>query len=196
MKIKTAQFIISAAGPEQYPVDGLPEFALAARSNVGKSSLINKMTLRKNLAHTSSRPGKTQLLNYYKITNERAELYFVDFPGYGYAKVSHKQREEWGKHAEFYLLNREPLTKVLLVVDVRHRPTADDCAMYEWLYYHNIPRCIVATKADKISKSKWQHHLKQMRSTLNCDSHDRIILFSSELGLGRDQLWEELHGSI
>lgn len=196
MKIKEAQFLISAAGPEQYPDDGLPEFALAGRSNVGKSSLINRMILRKNLAHTSSQPGKTQLLNYYKITTEPAEVYFVDFPGYGYAKVSHKQRQEWGRHAEAYLLNREPLKKVMLVVDMRHPPTADDCAMYEWLHYHNIPRCVVATKADKIPKSRWQKHIKQVKEKLDLDPNDQLIMFSSELGLGRDELWQELLQSI
>lgn len=196
MKIKAAEFIISAAGPEQYPDDGLPEFALAGRSNVGKSSLINKMMLRKNLAHTSSQPGKTQLLNYYKITSELAEIYMVDFPGYGYAKVSHKQREEWGRHAESYLLNRETLKKVLLVVDFRHPPTADDCMMYEWLKYHEIPCCIVATKADKVPRSKWQKHLKQVKTVLEADPADAVIMFSSELGIGREELWKELLQSV
>src|SRR5919201_4453444 len=126
MKVNQAEFVISAVGPSQYPADALPEIALAGRSNVGKSSLINRMINRKNLARTSSQPGKTQTLNYYKINQD---LYFVDLPGYGYAKVSKTQREQWGKFIESYLLNRETLKLVMLLVDLRHPPTKDDQAM-------------------------------------------------------------------
>ncbi|ANE47147.1 GTP-binding protein [Paenibacillus swuensis] len=186
MKVTQAEFTISAAGPKQYPEDALPEIALAGRSNVGKSSLINKMLQRKNLARTSSQPGKTQLLNYYRI-NEA--LYFVDFPGYGFAKVSKSLREQWGKMIEEYLKHREPLKLILHVIDLRHPPSKDDQAMYSWLKHYNLPVCIVTTKADKIPKTKWQKHLKIVKETLEVDPRDPIIMFSSETGLGKDELW-------
>lgn len=187
MKVNQAEFVISAVGPGQYPEDGLPEIALAGRSNVGKSSLINKMIARKNLARTSSQPGKTQTLNFYKI-NEK--LYFVDLPGYGYAKVSVSQRQQWGKFIESYLLNRDLLRMVILLVDVRHPPTRDDVAMYDWLKHYDIPICVVATKADKIPRSRWQKHVKQVKETLLLRGNDRIVLFSSETGLGKEELWD------
>ncbi|MDF2723798.1 MAG: YihA family ribosome biosis GTP-binding protein [Paenibacillus sp.] len=193
MKVTQAEFIISAVGPAQYPEDELPEIALAGRSNVGKSSLINKLIQRKNLARTSSQPGKTQTLNFYSI-NER--LYFVDLPGYGYAKVSMSQRQEWGKFIEAYLLNRQKLRLVLLLVDIRHPPSRDDMAMYDWLSHYDIPICIVATKADKVPRSRWQKHLKQVKETLLVRATDTLILFSSETGLGKDELWSLIMSKI
>jgi len=194
MKVNEAQFIISAVGPSQYPVDALPEIALAGRSNVGKSSLINRLILRKNLARTSSQPGKTQTLNYYLINTD---LYFVDLPGYGYAKVSKTKREVWGKFIEDYLLKREEIKLLLLLVDLRHPPSKDDIAMYKWLkHVVDIPICVVATKADKIPKGKWQKHLKIVRDALIFDPSDRLILFSSETGLGKDELWQVITDAI
>ncbi|MCG7410182.1 ribosome biogenesis GTP-binding protein YihA/YsxC [Paenibacillus sp. ACRRX] len=187
MKITSAEFIISAVGPAQYPEDGLPEVALAGRSNVGKSSLINKLIQRRNLARTSSQPGKTQQLNYYRI-NEN--VYFVDVPGYGFAKVSKTQREAWGKMIEAYIQEREPLKLVMQVIDLRHPPTKDDVLMYNWLTHYNIPLCIVATKADKLPKSQWQKHLKQVRVTLGMRPDAPLIMFSAETGAGREELWE------
>lgn len=189
MKITNAEFVISAVGPSQYPEDALPEVALAGRSNVGKSSLINRMINRKNLARTSSTPGKTQHLNYYRINDE---IYFVDFPGYGYAKVSKTQREVWGKMIEKYLLERETLRLVLLVIDLRHPPSKDDELMYDWLKHYDLPVCVVATKADKIPKSRWQKHLKIIKEALVLRAGDPIIMFSSEEGLGRDELWAKI----
>ncbi|MFD0962309.1 ribosome biogenesis GTP-binding protein YihA/YsxC [Paenibacillus chungangensis] len=186
MKITDVQFIISAVRPEQYPEDGLPEIALAGRSNVGKSSLINTMIMRKNLARTSSQPGKTQQLNYYRVNDM---VYLVDFPGYGYAKVSKVQREKFGVMIETYLRERELLKLQLLVIDIRHAPSKDDCLMYEWLKHYNIPTCVVATKADKIPRSKWQKHMKLIKETLGMDREDTMVLFSSESGLGREELW-------
>lgn len=186
MKITQAEFIISAVQPHQYPEDALPEIALAGRSNVGKSSLINKMIQRKNLARTSSQPGKTQQLNYYRINNQ---LYFVDFPGYGYARVSKTQREQWGRMIENFLQNREPLKLVLLIIDIRHEPSKDDRLMYDWLKHYGIPICLVVTKADKISRSQWDKHVKMVKTTLGADPRDPFVLFSSETGLGRDELW-------
>ncbi|MEF3310831.1 ribosome biogenesis GTP-binding protein YihA/YsxC [Paenibacillus sp. GYB004] len=186
MNVTQAEFVISAVGPAQYPEEGLPEIALAGRSNVGKSSLINKMIQRKNLARTSSQPGKTQTLNFYKINGE---LYFVDLPGYGYAKVSRTQREQWGKFIEQYLLQRDRLRLLLLLVDARHPPTRDDVSMYDWLTHFSIPVCVVATKADKIPRSQWQKHVKQVKETLFMRGSDPLVLFSSETGLGKDELW-------
>lgn len=193
MKITSAEFIISAVRPDQYPTDALPEIALAGRSNVGKSSLINRMINRKNLARTSSQPGKTQQLNYYRINEQ---VYFIDFPGYGYAKVSKTEREAWGKMIERYLSGREELKLVLLIVDIRHAPSKDDCLMYDWLKHYEIPTCIVVTKADKLPKSKWEKHIKVVKETLQADPRDTLILYSSETGAGRDKLWEYIMHTI
>lgn len=189
MKVTKAEFIISAVGPNQYPEDALPEIALAGRSNVGKSSLINRMINRKNLARTSSTPGKTQHLNYYRI-NDR--VYFVDVPGYGYAKVSKSQREVWGKMIEKYLLERETLKLVLQIIDLRHPPTKDDELMYDWLKAYELPVCVVATKADKVPKSRWQKHLKIIKEALVLRAGDSLILFSAEEGIGKEELWAEI----
>jgi GTP-binding protein len=186
LKVNQAEFVISAVGPSQYPEDALPEIALAGRSNVGKSSLINCLISRKNLARTSSQPGKTQTLNYYKVNQD---LYFVDLPGYGYAKVSKTKREQWGKFIESYLMNRETLRLVMQLVDLRHPPSKDDQAMYEWLRHNDVPVLVVATKADKIPKSQWVKHLKIVRETLGMDKGVQPLMFSSELGLGKDELW-------
>ncbi|MDF2815836.1 MAG: GTP-binding protein [Paenibacillus sp.] len=187
MKVNQAEYVISAVGPAQYPEDGLPEIALVGRSNVGKSSLINKMIMRRNLARTSSQPGKTQTLNFYRI---ESQLYFVDLPGYGYAKVSKTKREEWGRFIEKYLTERERLQLIIQIIDLRHPPTANDIAMYEWMVHNDLPVCIVATKADKIPKGKWQKHQKIIKESLNMRPQDEIVLFSSEIGLGRDDLWQ------
>jgi GTP-binding protein len=186
MKIKSCEFVISAAGEHQLPADGLPELALAGRSNVGKSSLINTMLNRRNLARTSSQPGKTQTLNYYRINGA---LYFVDFPGYGYARVSKAQREAWGRLAERYLRQRRQLKLVLQLVDIRHPPSADDQNMYAWLSHYGIPMCVVATKADKISRNQVVKQVKLIRQTLGMAADVPLIVFSSQTGAGRDDLW-------
>lgn len=186
MKVINAEFIISAVSPAQYPEDALPEIALAGRSNVGKSSLINRMINRKNLARTSSQPGKTQTLNYYRINDL---LYFVDLPGYGYAKVSKTKRAEWGKFIENYLIHRKELKLLIQLVDLRHPPSADDIAMYEWCKHIGLTVCVVGTKADKIPKGKWQKHAKIIKEELGFNPADTFVLFSSETGLGREELW-------
>ena len=193
MKVTQAEIVMSAVKPEQYPTDGFPEFALAGRSNVGKSSFINKMINRKGLARTSSKPGKTQTLNFYKL-NEA--IFFVDVPGYGYAKVSKTEREAWGKMIETYITTREPLRAMLLIIDLRHKPSADDVMMYDFLKHYEIPTIVIATKADKIPKGKWQKHLKVVRDTLDLAKGDEIILFSSETGLGKDQAWNAIQARI
>ncbi|NGQ94372.1 YihA family ribosome biogenesis GTP-binding protein [Brevibacillus sp. SYP-B805] len=189
MKIISAEFVISAVGPKQYPTDGLPEIALVGRSNVGKSSLLNKMMNRKSLVRTSSKPGKTQTLNFFRVNNM---LYFVDFPGYGYAKVSKSVRQSWGKMIEGYLAKRDELRFVIQLIDIRHPPTKDDIAMYAWCKENGLDTVIVATKADKIARGRWQQHAKIIREALTLRSQDPIIPFSSETGQGRDELWQEI----
>lgn len=189
MKVNNVELVISAVRPDQYPEDGLPEFALAGRSNVGKSSFINKMIGRKSMARISSKPGKTQTLNFYKIEEK---LFYVDVPGYGYAKVSKTEREAWGKMIERYITDREPLRAVIQIVDLRHPPSRDDMAMYDFMKHYEIPCIIIATKADKIPKGKWDKHKKMVRETLEMDKTDPLIVFSSETGLGFDEAWHEI----
>ncbi len=186
MKVTSSDIVISAVKPEQYPSDPIPEFALAGRSNVGKSSFINKMINRKNLARTSSKPGKTQTLNFYIINDA---LHFVDVPGYGYAKVAKTERAAWGRMIETYFTNREQLRAAIQIVDLRHPPSKDDISMYEFLKHHKLPVIVIATKADKIPKGKWQKHLKITRETLGLSPEDELLLFSSETGEGKDKVW-------
>ncbi|AIM15793.1 MULTISPECIES: ribosome biogenesis GTP-binding protein YihA/YsxC [Neobacillus] len=186
MKVTSSEIVISAVRPDQYPDTDLPEFALAGRSNVGKSSFINKMLNRKGLARTSSKPGKTQTLNFFLINES---LYFVDVPGYGYARVSKSERAAWGKMIETYFTSREQLRACVLIVDLRHPPTSDDVMMYDFLKHYEIPCIVIATKADKIPKGKWQKHLKVTKETLDLDPNDDIVIFSSETGEGKDKAW-------
>ncbi|MEH6936731.1 ribosome biogenesis GTP-binding protein YihA/YsxC [Bacillus sp. JJ664] len=186
MKVTSADIVISAVRPNQYPDTQFPEIALAGRSNVGKSSFINKMLNRKALARTSSKPGKTQTLNFFLI-NEK--LFYVDVPGYGYAKVSKTEREAWGKMIETYITSRDQLKAVVLLVDLRHSPTKDDVMMYDFLKHFQIPVIIVATKADKIPKGKWDKHAKVVRETMQIEAGDELVLFSSETGMGKEKAW-------
>ncbi|EKZ4590347.1 YihA family ribosome biogenesis GTP-binding protein [Listeria monocytogenes] len=187
MDVNNVELIISAVRPEQYPETDLPEYALAGRSNVGKSSFINTMIRRKSMARISQKPGKTQTLNFYKI--EEA-LFFVDVAGYGFAKVSKTEREKWGVMIETYITSREQLRGVIQIVDLRHKPTEDDRMMYEFLKYYDIPVIVVATKADKIPRSKWQKNAKIVRETLDFDPDDKFVLFSSETKMGKDEAWQ------
>ncbi|HCJ4529818.1 TPA: YihA family ribosome biogenesis GTP-binding protein [Listeria innocua] len=187
MDVNNVELVISAVRPEQYPKTDLPEYALAGRSNVGKSSFINTMIRRKSMARISQKPGKTQTLNFYKI--EEA-LFFVDVPGYGFAKVSKTEREKWGVMIETYITSREQLRGVIQIVDLRHKPTEDDRMMYEFLKYYDIPVIVVATKADKIPRSKWQKNAKIVRETLDFDPDDKFVLFSSETKMGKDEAWQ------
>ncbi|MER1987147.1 MAG: ribosome biogenesis GTP-binding protein YihA/YsxC [Solibacillus sp.] len=193
MKVHNVEMIGSFVRPEQFPEDGLPEFALAGRSNVGKSSFINRMIGRKAMARISSKPGKTQQLNFYKIEEQ---LFFVDVPGYGYAKVSKSERAAWGKMIEKYFMSREPLKAVVLIVDLRHSPTADDRMMYDFLKHYNIPVIVVATKADKIPKGKWDKHKKIVKETLDMEPGDPLLVFSSEKGLGFEEAWQEIESRL
>ncbi|GAA4062218.1 ribosome biogenesis GTP-binding protein YihA/YsxC [Amphibacillus indicireducens] len=193
MKVTQAEFTISAVAPKQYPAENLPEIALAGRSNVGKSSFINKMINRKALARTSSKPGKTQTLNYYFI-NEF--FYFVDVPGYGYAKVSKTEREAWGKMMETYFSEREPLRATILVVDIRHKPTNDDVMMYDFLKHYQIPVMIIATKLDKIKKGQVNKQVKLIKETLAVEPEDQVIPFSSETAQGKETAWQVIQSYL
>ncbi|KEK12828.1 YihA family ribosome biogenesis GTP-binding protein [Lysinibacillus fusiformis] len=193
MKVHNVEMVISAVRPDQYPEDGLPEFALAGRSNVGKSSFINRMIGRKALARISSKPGKTQTLNFYKIEEQ---LFFVDVPGYGYAKVSKTEREAWGKMIERYFTGRQELKAVVQIIDLRHPPTADDRMMYDFLKHYNIPCIVIATKADKIPKGKWDKHKKIVKETLEMEKNDPLIVFSSETGLGFEEAWRTIENRM
>ena len=194
MIIKNAEFIISAVSPKQYPTDHLPQIALAGRSNVGKSSLINKFINRKNLARTSSKPGKTQTLNFYRINND--QFYFVDLPGYGFAKVSQSVKAEWGKFIDRYLSGCKEVRGVIQIVDIRHAPSEDDVSMYEWLMSKNLPTLIVATKADKISKGQWLKQLKLLKTTMNTIPGQEILIFSAETGQGLAELHQWVENKI
>ena len=191
MEINThnAEILLSAANKSHYPQDDIPEIALAGRSNVGKSSFINTMLNRKNLARTSGKPGKTQLLKFFNIDDI---LRFVDVPGYGYAKVSKTERAKWGRMIEEYLTSRENLRAVVSLVDLRHEPSADDVQMYEFLKYYEIPVILVATKADKIPRGKWNKHESAIKKKLNFDPADTFILFSSVDKTGIDASWDAI----
>ncbi|OHR06739.1 YihA family ribosome biogenesis GTP-binding protein [Staphylococcus sp. HMSC078A08] len=179
--------IISAVQEAQYPDTGLSEVALSGRSNVGKSSFINSMIGRKNMARTSQQPGKTQTLNFFNIDDQ---LIFVDVPGYGYAKVSKSQREKFGKMIEEYLTKRESLKLVIQLVDLRHNPTEDDVLMYNYLKHFDIPTLVICTKEDKIAKGKIQKHIKNIKENLDLDPDDMIISYSSIQNTKQQQIWD------
>lgn len=193
MKVTQAEIVISAVQQSQYPEDNLPEIVLLGRSNVGKSSFINTLIQRKGLARTSSQPGKTQTMNFYKINDA---FYFVDMPGYGYAKVSKKEREKWGVMIEEYLQKRENMVLVLLLVDSRHEPTEDDRLMYDWLTYYGLDPVIIATKADKISKVRQKKAVDNIFNTLRPRKRSDIILFSAATKMGKDEAWEVIEGRL
>lgn len=177
MEIKKAEFITSAVKNEGLPEHDGVEFMFCGRSNVGKSSFINMLTNRKKLAHTSSNPGKTQTLNVYHINDE---FYFIDVPGYGYAKVSRSIKATFGKMIEQYVQERNQLKMVFLLVDFRHKPTEDDVLMYQFLKYHNHPVTIIATKSDKVKNSDRAKNKKLILDTLNLVEGDKMIVTSSE----------------
>ncbi len=192
MLITKAEIAISAVSPQQYPEDRLPEVVLLGRSNVGKSSFINAMINRKGLARTSSQPGKTQTINFYLLNDQ---FYFVDMPGYGYAKVSKKEREKFGKMIETYLLTREPLKMVLLLVDSRHPPTEDDILMYRWLEYYQIKPLIIASKSDKLSKNQLNRSMAILKRTLNLGDDD-YIYFSATTKKGKEKTWQKIEHQL
>ncbi len=213
-----AEFVLSAASAKQFPTDNLPEIGLVGRSNVGKSSLINSLVRSNKLARTSNTPGRTQTLNYYRIwpegkpkigdpadphdpdrfslkgsaleaARQAKAFYFVDMPGYGFARVSESQKQAWRKLIEHYLLTRGNLAGVIQVVDLRHPPSKDDIAMWEWLSHYHRHRICVATKADKIARGQRPDHLKEIAKELQLGGQLLPIPYSAEEGLGREELW-------
>ena len=193
MEVKKSDLEVIATRRSQYPDTSKPEFLLVGRSNVGKSSFINTLLKRKNLAHTSSRPGKTQTLNFYSVNDS---LYLIDVPGYGYAQVDKKTQEKFGMMIEEYLETREQLKRVFMLVDFRHKPSEDDQLMYNFLKYYKVPVTIIATKVDKVGSSKKDKHLQIIKDTLDLVVGDDLILFSSVTKLGVDQVLQKIEQLI
>lgn len=193
MVIKSVNLETVCGITSKLPENLLPEIAFAGKSNVGKSSLINGLMNRKSLARTSSQPGKTQTINFYNI-NEA--LYFVDLPGYGYAKVSESIKQKWGKMIENYLNKSKQLKAVFLLIDIRHEPSANDRNMYEWVKYNGYEPVIIATKLDKINRSQRQKHVKMIRNGLGMPKEGLIFPFSAVTKMGRDEIWEYIESVI
>ncbi len=190
MKVTSAEFVKSAFERSHWVIDGRPEIAFLGRSNVGKSSLINSLLLRKGLARTSNTPGRTQSINFFLINDS---LYFADLPGYGYARVSKTMRADWGKMAEEYLSDRQELALCIQLIDSRHAPTSLDIQLNEWLKHNEKPFIVVATKADKSSKTELAKSLKLAKATL---TDSRILTYSATKALGRDEVWGEIMRAI
>lgn len=187
MVIKNVALETVCGYTSKLPENTKPEIAFAGKSNVGKSSLINALMNRKNLARTSGQPGKTQTINFYNINDE---LYLTDLPGYGFAKVSQAEKEKWGRMIENYLHTSKQLRAVFLLVDIRHDPSANDKMMYDWMVYNGFRPVIIATKLDKINRSQVQKHVKMLRTGLGMEKSDIIIPFSSMTKQGREEIWE------
>ena len=193
MKIKNADLETVCGITSVLPENVLPEIAFSGKSNVGKSSLINGLLNRKSLARTSSAPGKTQTINFYNVNEE---LYFVDLPGYGYAKVSKGVQEKWGVMIETYLKNSKQLKAVLLLIDIRHEPSQNDRNMYEWICYNGFNPIIIATKLDKIKRSQIQKHIKMLKTGLNVLPNTTLIPFSASTKQGREEILELISAMI
>lgn len=185
MKISNVDFVTSAVRKSQYPEDKKCEFLMIGRSNVGKSSFINTLVNRKNIARTSSIPGKTQTLNFFLVNNA---FYLVDVPGYGFAKVSKNLKQKFGMIIEDYIQDRENLKMVFMLVDFRHKPTDDDKLMYDYLKYYDKKVTIIATKSDKVSKNSYTKNEKIIRETLNMDENDKLVLFSAVNKIGKQEV--------
>jgi GTP-binding protein len=190
MKIISAEFVKSAFESSHWPTDGRPEIAFLGRSNVGKSSLLNSLLQRKGLARTSNTPGRTQSINFFLINDS---FYFVDLPGYGFAKVSKSMRSDWGKMAEEYLSQREKLALSIQLVDSRHKPSQLDLQLHEWLEFNQKDYLVVATKADKLSSNELTKQIKLIESDM---PESKIISYSAQTGKGRDSVWSAIAAAI
>ena len=193
INVQKAEFILSAASPKDFRRDALPQVAFAGRSNVGKSSVINRLLNRKNFARVGAAPGKTTQINYFKIDNA---FYLVDLPGYGYARVSKGERDRWGRLMEGYFADPELMTLGVMIVDARHKPTADDCTMAQWYRGAGCPFLVVANKLDKLKKSEVEGNLQRIRETLELGEEDLVIPFSAEKGTGWDELLRAILSSV
>lgn len=193
MKIHRSELETVAVKPSQYPGADVPEIAFAGRSNVGKSSLLNLITGRKSLARVSGSPGKTRTINFYLCNDE---FRIVDLPGYGFARISRSESEKWGKMMESYLEHRPNLIKVVQLVDIRHKPSAQDVQMYEYLKYYGLDGIVVATKADKISSNEKARNIKEIRNTLGMGKNDKIIPVSALKKTGDEELLDVLQSLI
>ena len=194
MNVKQADFVKSAVYEKDYPEQlNNMEFAFVGRSNVGKSSLINSITGRKKLAKTSKTPGRTQLINYFKINNE---FFIVDLPGYGFAKVTQSVKEKWGHMIENYLQTSKQLKMVFLLIDIRHKPSKNDVMMYDWILHNGYRPVIIATKLDKLKRSQVPKHLKEIRTELQMDKETPIFPFSALSKQGRDEIWDFIESMV
>ncbi len=190
MNLHNASLKVSAVNAKQYPTDGYMEFAFAGRSNVGKSSLINKLLNRKSLARVSGTPGKTATINFYNIDDT---IYLVDLPGYGYAQRSKAETEKWGKMMEDYLANREQLVQTILLVDSRHKPTNDDIQMCEWIRHYHDRVIVVATKLDKLKKREIEPNLERIWETLDLGEDDILVPFTTNDDEGKYTVWDMIN---
>ena len=193
MILRSAELETVCGVSSRFPDHEMPEFAFAGKSNVGKSSLINTLLNRKALARTSSQPGKTQTINFYNINKA---LYFVDLPGYGYAKVSLSEKEKWGKMIEKYLHHSKVLKQVFVLIDIRHDPSANDRQMYEWILYQGYEPVIIATKLDKLNRSQIPKQVKAVREGLGMKKDGLLIPFSAVTRQGREEIWELIENSL
>ncbi|MCI8304437.1 MAG: YihA family ribosome biogenesis GTP-binding protein [Lawsonibacter sp.] len=193
VNLQNAEFVLSAVSPNNFIQDGLPQVAFAGRSNVGKSSVINRLLNRKNFARVGSAPGKTVHVNYFSIDGA---FYLVDLPGYGYAQVSKAERDRWGRLMEDYFARPDLLTLGVMIVDSRHKPTADDCTMARWFKDSGCPLIIAANKLDKLKKREIEPNLQLIRDTLELEEADRLIPFSAEKGIGREELLSAVFAGI
>lgn len=193
MKITSAEFIKSAVLPSQYPPASMPEIAFAGRSNVGKSSLINTLLGRNRLAKTSNTPGRTQLINFFAVNDQ---LFFVDLPGYGFAKVPQSVKKDWGKMVETYLSVRQNLVLVIFILDIRRDPNADDLALREWLDHYRLPYIFILTKADKISNNEAAVRRRKIEEHLLLPPKEKTILFSALTRKGKSDIWDALQNHL
>ncbi len=193
MNIKNAKYELTAVKPGQYPLHSLPEIALVGRSNVGKSSIINTLLNKKNLARVAAEPGRTRQINFYNIDDA---LYFADLPGYGYARVSKAEKNSWAEMIETYLNSRKQLKLIIMLVDIRHAPSDDDQTMFDWLVSQDRARLVVATKLDKITRSQIFQRLQDIHSTLAMNEGETLIPFSAVTGQGRDEIWNQIRRII
>ena len=193
MIVKNPKFEISAVGPKQYPNNNLPEIVLAGKSNVGKSSFINTMINRKSLARTSSEPGKTRQINFYNIDSK---FYFVDLPGFGYSKMSHTEQEQVGNFIEEYLFTRKNIACIVLLIDIRHKPSENDIMMFNYIRSIGAPHIVIASKADKIAPTKIDSYVQDLRNSLEANESDIILPFSSEKKIYTDEVWNILDNYI